>query len=61
MDLTYSITVLLLSLVKERSLQILWQIEDYQEFYPLSRGFSCEKDMSFNQFTDVTLIYPILK
>ena len=32
-----------------------------EEFYPLSRGLSCEKDMSLNQFTDVTLISPMLK
>ncbi|NER04767.1 MAG: VOC family protein [Okeania sp. SIO3C4] len=32
-----------------------------EEFYPISRGLSCEKDMSLNQFTDVVLISPILK
>ena len=32
-----------------------------EEFYPINRGLSCEKDMSLNQFTDVVLISPRLK
>ncbi|NES69084.1 MAG: hypothetical protein F6K24_29555 [Okeania sp. SIO2D1] len=32
-----------------------------EDFYPINRGLSCEKDMSLNQFTDVRLISPILK
>ncbi|NEN87847.1 MAG: VOC family protein [Okeania sp. SIO3H1] len=32
-----------------------------EEFYPINRGLSCEKDLSLNQFTDVVLISPILK
>ena len=32
-----------------------------EEFYPINRGFSCEKNMFLSQFTDVTLISQILK
>ncbi|NEQ73356.1 MAG: hypothetical protein F6K23_09905 [Okeania sp. SIO2C9] len=32
-----------------------------EEFYPINRGVSCERDMFLNQFTDVRLISPILK
>jgi hypothetical protein len=32
-----------------------------ENFYPINRGFSCEKNMFLSQFTDVTLISQILK
>ena len=32
-----------------------------EEFYPINRGLSCEKNMFLSQFTDVILISPILK
>ena len=32
-----------------------------EDFYPINKGFSCEKDIYLNQFTDVALISPILK